>query len=360
MHQHMGEEQPFALLQDALAIVTGSGDGIGRALCVSLVQEGCSIAACDINSEKLKDIHALCEDAKATGVAVTTHIVDVSYETQVLEFAREVARAHTTRGRRVLVFNNAGVAVDESVFGDCAAWDRVFSVNWGGVYLMTRGFMPILLESQHGYLVNVSSINGFWASLSPFSQSSAYAASKFAVKGFTEALISDLRLNAPHVRVAVVMPGNIRTSIASSTVGEISPAMVEKERSRAGRGVRAMDHFRGTAEHDKLKEYFDRLDSFRRMGEDDLSAWSDDAVANMMQQRAAAFDQSGMPPKEAAATILRGVRQGKWRILVGADATVIDDAVRRHPSEAYDSDFFKLIATVVQEKGDSSSPRAKL
>jgi len=248
------DKQPFASFQGALAIVTGGGGGIGRALCVGLVEAGCSLAFCDLSSQSAEETRVMCEAAKVAGAVVTTHRIDVSNEQEVLDFADQVAQSHTAQNRKILVVNNAGIASNESISGNRAAWDRVFNVNWGGVYFMTRAFMPMLLESKHGYLVNVSSINGIWASLSPFALSSAYAASKFAVKGFTEALISDLRLTAPHVRVAVVMPGNIKTGIASNLTREISPARLQLERERAGMRVRAMERLRGTAEYDKLKE----------------------------------------------------------------------------------------------------------
>ena len=88
----------------------------------------------------------------------------------------------------------------------------MFNVCWGGVYLGVRTFLPMLLASEAGHVVNTSSVNGFWATLGG-SAHTAYSAAKFAVKGFSEALITDLRVNAPHVQVSVVMPGHIGTSI---------------------------------------------------------------------------------------------------------------------------------------------------
>jgi NAD(P)-dependent dehydrogenase (short-subunit alcohol dehydrogenase family) len=88
--------------------------------------------------------------------------------------------------------------------------ERTFNICWGGVYLGTRTFMPMLLKADAGHIVNTSSVNGFWGSLGPTVSHTAYSAAKFAVKGFTEALISDLRLNAPHIKCSVVMPGPYR------------------------------------------------------------------------------------------------------------------------------------------------------
>ena len=92
-------------------------------------------------------------------------------------------------------------------------WEKTFNVCWFGVYYCTRAFMPMILKANEAHIVNTSSVNGFWASLGPTRPHTAYSAAKFAVKGFTEALINDLRLNAPHVKCSVVMPGHVGTSI---------------------------------------------------------------------------------------------------------------------------------------------------
>src|SRR5262245_42930907 len=96
-------------------------------------------------------------------------------------------------------------------------WDKTFAVCWGGVYHGVRAFLPMLLKANEGHIVNTSSVNGFWASIGPGLPHTAYSAAKFAVKGFTEALIGDLRMNAPHIKCSVVMPGHIGTSIVSNT-----------------------------------------------------------------------------------------------------------------------------------------------
>src|SRR5262249_10071328 len=93
-------------------------------------------------------------------------------------------------------------------------WEKTFNICWGGVYNCTRAFLPMLLKADEGHIVNTSSVNGFWASVGPGIPHTAYSAAKFAVKGFTEALIADLKINAPHIKCSVVMPGHIGTSIA--------------------------------------------------------------------------------------------------------------------------------------------------
>src|SRR5205814_8127772 len=97
------------------------------------------------------------------------------------------------------------------------AWEKTFNICWGGVYLGVRTFLPLLMKADEGHIVNTSSVNGFWASVGMGVSHTAYSAAKFAVKGFTEALMNDLRLNAPHIKCSVVMPGHIGTSIVSNS-----------------------------------------------------------------------------------------------------------------------------------------------
>src|SRR5262249_37037555 len=110
---------------------------------------------------------------------------------------------------------------------DRADWEKTFGVCWGGVYLCTRAFLPSLVKSDAGVIVNTSSVNGFWACLGPRTAHTAYSAAKFAGKGFSEALLVDLRLHAPHVKVAVVMPGHIGTSIVLNTNKVLGKADIE-------------------------------------------------------------------------------------------------------------------------------------
>src|SRR3546814_707996 len=131
----------------------------------------------------------------------------------MMRFRDEGLAAHDTDHVN-LVFNNAGIGGGGSFLtASREEWERTFGVCWGGVYNGSRAFLPLLVASDEGYLVNTSSVNGFWASLGPGVPHTAYSAAKFAVKGFTEALLEDLRLNAPHVKAAVVMPGHNGTDI---------------------------------------------------------------------------------------------------------------------------------------------------
>ncbi len=150
-----------------------------------------------------------------------------------------------------MLFNNAGIGGGgEFVTGDRAEWERTFGVCWYGVYYGCRAFMDLLVASEEGHIINTSSVNGFWASIGPNVSHTAYAAAKFAVKGFTEALVTDLRLNAPHVHASVVMPGHIGTSIALNTgkvlgtggAMEMSSEQVQKIRERLSEAGMPVDN----------------------------------------------------------------------------------------------------------------------
>ena len=221
-----------------------------------------------------------------------------------------------------LLFNNAGIGGGGSFVADPREeWEATFGVCWGGVYLCARAFMPLLVASDAGHIVNTSSINGLWASLGPRTSHTAYSAAKFAVRGFTEALIADLRVNAPHVKASVVMPGHIGTSI------------VINSGKYFGREPKEL-----TAE--QLLEVRDRL---ARRGMD-VSGASDDDLRVGMQMQAEMFRDAAPTSAEQAATIiLDGVRRGDWRILVGDDATKLDELVRSHPVEAYGEEFVAIL-----------------
>jgi NAD(P)-dependent dehydrogenase (short-subunit alcohol dehydrogenase family) len=188
------------------------------------------------------------------------------------------------------------------------------------VYYCARAFLPLLIASGDGVLVNTSSVNGFWASLGPGMPNSAYSTAKFAVKGFTEALVEDLRTNAPQVRVAVVMPGHVGTDIVANSL--------------RARGLPAPEQM----SEDQLEELIPRdarakLISAGLLAED---ASADDLRQMIVRANADFRDKAPVSAAEAATIILDGVRSGAWRILVGEDATMIDAAVRTKPDAAYD------------------------
>ena len=200
-----------------IAVVTGGGTGMGRELVRQLVAEGCNVAMCDVFAHTMAETRRLCESERLPqGLRVTTHIADVSDEAQVRRFRHEVAERQDT-DKIHLLFNNAGIGGGSMIAGNRDEWEKTFNVCWGGVYHNTRAFLPMLEKADEGHIVNTSSINGFWASIGPGIPHTAYSAAKFAVKGFTEALITDLRMNAPHIKCSVVMPGQIGTSIRSNS-----------------------------------------------------------------------------------------------------------------------------------------------
>src|ERR1700723_1574482 len=200
-----------------LAVVTGGGSGIGRELVRQLAAAGCSVATCDVNPDSIAVTAATTWATAPAGVAVTGHVCDVSDEAQVQRFRDGLLAAHAS-DHVDLVFSNAGVAGGSSFVKDSRQeWERTFAINWQGVYFCARTFLPLLIASGDGVLVNIGSVAGFWATAGAGSPLTAYCASEFAIKGFSAAPIPDLRANAQQVRVVVVMPGQVNTDMAENS-----------------------------------------------------------------------------------------------------------------------------------------------
>jgi NAD(P)-dependent dehydrogenase (short-subunit alcohol dehydrogenase family) len=303
-----------------LAVVTGGGSGMGRELVRQLAAEGCSVAACDLNQDAVAVTAATAWAAAPPGVKVTGHACDVSDEAQVLRFRDELLTEHAS-DHVDLVFSNAGVGGGGSfVSGPRDEWERTFAIDWWGVYFCARAFLPLLIASGDGVLVNTSSVNGFWASLGPGMANTAYSTAKFAVRGFTEALIEDLRTNAPQVRVAVVMPGHVGTDIIAN--------------SRRILGQREPEDMSDAELAELIPQAVrDRLASAGVLAK----GASADELRQMIAQSNTDFrDKAPVSAAEAATIILDGVRSGAWRILIGKDAEWIDAKVRAKPEAAYD------------------------
>ncbi|BDP43859.1 acetoin dehydrogenase (plasmid) [Deinococcus aetherius] len=254
---------------ETVAVVTGAGSGIGRSLALDLASRGASLALADVNAPALETTRDLARGAGQ----VTLHRVDVSSEDAVSTLAREVESAH---GRVTLLVNNAGVALG-GTFDEVSLEDLrwIVGVNFWGTVYGCEFFLPLLRREGAAHIVNVSSVFGLMA---PPGQT-GYAASKFAVRGFSEALRHELA--GSNVGVSVVHPGGVRTGIARS--------------ARAG----------------------------SRSGRDPAR----------IAREVADFERTFVTsPGDAAARILRGVERGEPRILIGRDAQVIDLAVRLWPT----------------------------
>ncbi len=280
-----------------IAVITGGATGIGRSLARQLAAQGCHIAMCDIAEDALSASRAYCEATAAEGVRITSFVADVSERAAVDAFLGDTLQRHQTDHVHLL-FNNAGIGGGGSFLkSPVAHWERTFNVCWQGVYGMCRAFMPSLLAADAGHVINISSVNGFWASLGSGTPHNAYCSAKFAVKGFTESLREDFAANAPHLSASVVMPGHIGTMISINT--------------------------------------------WQEFGDDPAALGMSQAELDGFKSRAETFRQTGMDPEDAAAVILKGVQAGDWRILIGDDAVALDQAVRDDPLDAYQPDFWR-------------------
>ncbi len=288
-----------------IAVVTGGGTGMGRELVVQLAAAGAHVAMCDVSEPNMATTAELAQAAApASDIRISSHTADVSDEAAMLVFRDEALAAHDTEHVNLL-FNNAGLSGGGSLFTDTReAWERCFNVCFHGVRYGTLAFLDALAASDEGHIINTSSVNGFWASIGNDRPHTAYSAAKFAVKGFTEALITDLAVNAPHVKASVVMPGHIGTSIVQNSMDFGARNLTEEER--------------------ELAKVADQL----------------------------FHDMAPMTAAEAATVILDGVKAEKWRILVGEDAHRLDEAVRANPEGAYEANFGDVLFAELRQATD--------
>ena len=261
-------------LEGKIVVVTGAGSGIGRALALQLAAQGAQLALCDINETNLQKT---VEIASAHGVKVYSAAVDVSKREAFGTFADNVARA---LGNASVIINNAGVALSQNVEGmDRKDFEWVLNINFWGVVNGCEAFLPQLRQQKDAHIVNISSIFGIIGVPSQ----SAYNASKFAVKGFTEALRQEL--NGSNIHVTCVHPGGIKTNIARN-------ARVHN------------DMFGRVADVKKLAADFDRL--------------------------------AATTAEEAARQIVRAIENNQKRLLIGKDAKALDVIQRLLPNH-YDT-----------------------
>jgi NAD(P)-dependent dehydrogenase (short-subunit alcohol dehydrogenase family) len=261
-------------------VVTGAGSGIGRALAQQLAAAGSAVAMADIDEAGLSETARLLDKKDAL---VTATVLDVADEAGVRAFAEDVSRRH---GRVTLLINNAGVALHgnfEEISLDDFRW--LMNINFWGVVYGVKYFLPLLRREQQAHIVNISSVFGI---IAPAGQP-AYSASKFAVRGFTEALRHELAQS--NVSVSCVHPGGIRTPIV--------------RRARLGAGACGATRERTVASFEKLAR---------------------------------------TSPETAAERILRAVERREPRILIGTDAYQIDILQRLRPAT-----YWKSLARKIED-----------
>jgi len=265
-------------VQNKVAAITGAGSGIGQALAKLLASNACHVAISDINKEGLESTRAACE---LHGVKVHSQVLDVADKNAVYSWA-DTVNEHF--GKVNMVFNNAGVALGATVEDmEYEDFEWLFNINFWGVVYGTKAFLPLIKQTGDGHIVNISSVFGI---ISVPTQS-AYNAAKFAVRGFTDALREELDIENSGVSATTVHPGGIKTNIARSSRIKVDPQWL------AGRDP----------------------------GKD--------------------FDKLAMTtPDQAAKIIYKAMMKNKRRVLVGADARIIEGMQRLAPS-AYQNILIK-------------------
>lgn len=268
---------PSTLLDGRVAVITGAGSGIGRALAHNLAARGCPLVLTDVNEA------GLAQTAETIATPVLTKTMDVADRWAHQQLAAEVQGWATAPIG--IVVNNAGVALSQTA-ADASVEDVewIMNINFWGVVHGTQAYLPILQAQDSGAIVNISSLFGLVA----FPTQSAYNASKFAVRGYTESLRHEL--HGTGVRAVCVHPGGIRTNIVNSGRHHVD------DRGRTDGG-------------EALKKDFDKI--------------------------------ARTSPDQAAKTILKGVADGNDRVLIGADAKAMDLVQRIMPKR-----YFSLVRTL--------------
>lgn len=281
--------------ENKVAAITGAGSGIGRALARELASRGCHLALADVNAAGLEETR---QALASYGVRISTEVVNVAEREQVHAWADKVVAEH---GKVNLVFNNAGVAHAGTVEGsEYEEYEWITNINFWGVVYGTKAFLPHIKASGEGHIVNVSSVFGL------FSQPgmSAYNATKFAVRGFTESLRQELDMEGGAVSASCVHPGGIKTNIARTARMNDSLAKVTGQNANAAR-----------------QQFNDQL--------------------------------LRTTPDKAAQVIIRGVERGARRILIGADAHAIDVMLRLLPV------WYQKVVTVSMRLAARFAPKGK-
>jgi NADP-dependent 3-hydroxy acid dehydrogenase YdfG len=270
-----------------VAVITGAGSGMGRALAVQLAKLNCAVAISDVVDDNLRETESMLSDY---AVKVTRHLVDVADRSAMEQFASEANAAH---GQINLIFNNAGVSVtDTAEHMSYEDFEWLMNINFWGVVHGTKAFLPFLQQASEAHIINTSSIFGILS----FPTQSAYNASKFAVRGYTEALRQELA--DTHIGVSCVHPGGVKTNIVKTS--RYTPS----------------DNESPTKED--FEETFEQL--------------------------------AALTSDEAALIILRGVEKNKARILVGKDAKLLTLISRLAPVN-----YPKLLSLMGSDVADITS-----
>lgn len=264
-------------VQDKVCVVTGAGSGIGRELALELARRGArAVAISDINDEGLAETARLIAEQVPKVIVHQQHL-DVADRHAFIAYAETVASGF---GVVHQVYNNAGIASGKTVVdADFEIYDKVIGINLFGVIHGTKVFLPHLIASGDGHVTNISSLNGYMAQ----DELSAYCATKFGVRGFTETLRIEMLRDKLPVKVTVVHPGGVKTNIATAGLQHAEEL-----------GYEVSEH-----ERRRVQAYNDKL--------------------------------LRMPPAEAARIIIDGVERNKARVLVGNDAKLVDVIVRTFP-----------------------------
>lgn len=279
--------------ENKVAAITGAGSGIGRELAYGLARQGCKLALSDVNAEGLAETAA---QARRLGVAVSETVVNVADRDAVHAWADSVAAEF---GVVNAIFNNAGVAQGGTVEGnEYADYEWIMNINFWGVVNGTKAFLPHIKASGSGHIVNISSVFGLFAQPGM----SAYNASKFAVRGFTESLRQELDMAACGVSASCVHPGGIKTNIA-----------------KTARMNASLNNVTGQDADQARQQFNDQL--------------------------------LRTTPEKAAQVIINGVLANKRRILIGPDAYALDGMQRLLPA------FYQRVVTASMRMAARFAPK---
>lgn len=285
------------MIQDfnnAVVAITGAGSGIGRALAMRFAQENCHLALSDLHLNSVEETKQLIQSRpQFSHLNISCQKVDVSNQQQVFDWAKDTFETH---GKVNLIINNAGVALSGTVNElEIKDYQWIMDINFWGVIYGTKAFLPYLEQSGEGHIVNISSVFGLTAQ--PFM--SGYNASKYAVRGFTEALRQDLEISNSTISATCVHPGGIKTNIAKS-------ARISDKLSK----------LTGKSAQDATKE----------------------------------FEMTFLTTStKAADTIFKAVKNNKRRVLIGPDSKLYDWSARLLPS-SYQAIFTAVVRSRMKRK----------